>query len=362
MPARQLHSSFDPGTQPVPMYQPTKPKVAVIGGGMAGLSCARALHEAGLAVTVFDKGRGAGGRMSTRRSGRSHFDHGAQYFTVRDQRFDARVQMWREAGVVAPWQGRLTSLPKVFFSRTPSMIHRFVGVPGMSAVLRHFAEDLDMRFSTRVTGLSYEQDHWWIDTADGPVDDFFVATVVAVPAPQAVPLLAATPHLQTQVAEVEMDPTWAVMAAFEQRLDVAYDGAFVDTSPLSWVARNNSKPGRPETDAWVLHATAEWSREHVNASPDQVTTQLLDAFGRAADLTLPNLKSVQAHRWLYARTSQPLNKPCLFEASMSLGVCGDWCPGARVEGAFLSGLAVADHLIDHLPMPNEEQPSALADS
>lgn len=41
--------------------------VAIIGAGMAGLSCARALVQAGVAVELFDKGRGPGGRMSTRR-------------------------------------------------------------------------------------------------------------------------------------------------------------------------------------------------------------------------------------------------------------------------------------------------------
>ena len=43
------------------------PHMAVIGGGIAGLSCATVLQQAGLKVSVFDKSRGAAGRMSTRR-------------------------------------------------------------------------------------------------------------------------------------------------------------------------------------------------------------------------------------------------------------------------------------------------------
>ena len=58
---------------------------AIIGAGMAGIACADALQAAGHAVAVFDKGRGPGGRMSTRRMetplGTVAFDHGAQYFT-----------------------------------------------------------------------------------------------------------------------------------------------------------------------------------------------------------------------------------------------------------------------------------------
>lgn len=352
-----MHSGIvDPSTGPVPIYNPRRPKVAVIGGGMAGLACARSLHEAGIDVVVFDKGRGAGGRMSTRRAGDAHFDHGAQYFTVRDARFDARVQQWLEAGIVDFWRGRLASLPEVFFARTPSMIDRYVGVPGMSAILRHMANGLDVRYGTRVTRLSHEQDHWWLETEDGPVDEFFVAAVLAVPAPQAVPLLEAMPAWQRRVEAVQMAPTWAAMVAFETHLDLPFDGAFVDGSPLSWVARNNSKPGRPELDCWVLHATAEWSEQHLDDDPGQANQALLEAFAKAAGRPLPEIHSSQIHRWRFARTMTPLNEPCLFDGAKKFGVCGDWCPGARIEGAYLSGLSVAEGMLDHLEQGAEARP------
>jgi len=72
---------------------------------MAGLSCAQKLHEQGHSSVLFDKGRGPGGRMSTRRMstplGKASFDYGAQYFTVRNPAFIARVALWAEAGQVA---------------------------------------------------------------------------------------------------------------------------------------------------------------------------------------------------------------------------------------------------------------------
>ena len=40
---------------------------AIIGAGIAGLACAQKLKQAGRSVKLFDKGRGPGGRMSTRR-------------------------------------------------------------------------------------------------------------------------------------------------------------------------------------------------------------------------------------------------------------------------------------------------------
>ncbi|MBC7927970.1 MAG: NAD(P)-binding protein, partial [Bryobacteraceae bacterium] len=75
----------------------------IVGAGMAGLTAAGALRARGWAVVLLDKGRGAGGRMATRRIGESGLDHGAQFFTVLDARFRDAVNRWERANWVAPW-------------------------------------------------------------------------------------------------------------------------------------------------------------------------------------------------------------------------------------------------------------------
>ena len=59
----------------------------VVGAGISGLLAADELQREGWTVAVLDKSRGVGGRMTTRRVGEGTFDHGAQFFTVRDNRF-----------------------------------------------------------------------------------------------------------------------------------------------------------------------------------------------------------------------------------------------------------------------------------
>ena len=103
--------------------------VAVIGAGLAGLSCATALRAAGLDVQVFDKSRGPAGRMSTRRGEGWSCDHGAQYFTARDPRFQAEVAAWEAAGVAAPWAPRLAVLGGTGGHRPDAGLRRWVGVP-----------------------------------------------------------------------------------------------------------------------------------------------------------------------------------------------------------------------------------------
>jgi renalase len=150
-----------------------------------------------------------------------------------------------------------------------------------------------------------------------------------------------------------MDPCWAVLVAFADRLDVPWDGAFVHDSPLSWVARNSSKPGRPRgPDCWVLHASPEWSAVHLEESPEAVGPQLLMAFESAVGCVLPKAAHQTAHRWRYCAGADPAGRGVLFDAESGLAVCGDWLSDGRVEGAFLSGTSAARCVLDEVGIPN----------
>ena len=88
-----------------PTARATRPAglhVAVVGAGMAGVVCARTLVQAGHRVTLLEKSRGLGGRMSTRHTEFGGFDHGSQYFTVRDARFETALRS-NATSVVRPW-------------------------------------------------------------------------------------------------------------------------------------------------------------------------------------------------------------------------------------------------------------------
>ncbi|MEN1680862.1 MAG: FAD-dependent oxidoreductase [Planctomycetota bacterium] len=321
----------------------TANSTAIIGAGVAGLTCAQHLAGAGYAVTVFEKSRGVSGRLSTRRvEGGLAFDHGAQYFTARDPRFINRVTQWRKAGVAAEWTGRIATLNQGVSTVKQDNKTRLVGTPDMPAVCRHMAGELDVKLKTRVTSLKREASRWQVHCDGGGAEDFD-RVLLAIPAPQASELLGEAPGLRDQVLPVTMQSCWAVMAAFEQPVDVPLDGAFVEASPLSWIARNSSKPGRPSsTDAWVLHGSHEWSEANLEIEPQEAKQRLLDAFWQSTGAAPRTPAYATAHRWRYAIPPAPLGERALYDPALGIGVAGDWCGGPRVEGAFLSGLALAE--------------------
>ncbi len=327
-------------------------KVAVVGAGLSGLTCARVVSDHGHRVRVFDKARGPGGRMSTRRACEHHFDHGAQYFTVRDPRFARWVDGWRRDGLVAVWTGEIAVVEGGATLIKDVDTERWVAVPGMNSICRHLAAGLEMSYETRVSGMHRMDGRWHLEAEGGPEIGEFDALVVSAPAPQTAALLeSAAPELAARAAEVEMAPCWAAMVTFPRRLDTAFDGAFLHRSALSWAARNASKPGRPDGESWILHGSPDWSREHMELERDQAAACLLEAFGDAVGGLPVDPAHLDAHRWRFALPVEALPEACLFDLELSLAACGDWCGGPRVEGAFLSGLAAADQILSLRPAP-----------
>ncbi len=322
----------------------SSPAVAIVGAGIAGLTCATTLLSQNIHVQVFDTGRTPGGRVSTRSVEAYQFDDGAQYFTVRTARFQSSVDAWLGEGVVAKWDANVCVLTKGVIEAAETEKTRYVGIPGMSSLAQYLARSCPVRSKTRVTQLHRETSHWRLVSGQGEDLGLFSQVVLAIPAPQACSLLQEAPHLGEQIAAVRLASCWAVLLAFEQPLALPFDAAFIHDSPLSWIAKDGSKPYRSGPECWVLHGAPDWSDVHLECEPEEVIGPLAEAFRVATGCQTWEPVFVQAHRWRYALPTVTLQKSSLYDPELGIGICGDWCAGPRVEGAYLSGVDLAQRI------------------
>ena len=145
-------------------------------------------------------------------------------------------------------------------------------------------------------------------------------------------------------ARAAMAPCWAVMLVPESPLGLPFDGAFIHGQAVGWAARQDSKPGRAPIEAWVLHATAQWTKAHWEMPSSGVIDALCEAFAASAGISPIKVSRSTAHRWRYALPTLPTDSRCLVDSALKIGACGDWCGGPRLEGAYLSGIELARRL------------------
>jgi predicted NAD/FAD-dependent oxidoreductase len=322
-------------------------RVAVVGAGMAGLACAGSLARHGAQVSIFDKGRGPGGRVATRLTEHGSFDHGAQYFTVHTHAFESHVQRWRAAGAIAAWTGPLVAFSHRRLIESPLAAERLVGVGGMNALGRHLAQGLEIACDTQVARLERRGGLWMLyDARNRPLAvRGFDAVVVTAPSPQAAELLRDLTPLAAIAAAVRWEPCWTALLALSRSTGAGFEAAYVGDDPiLGWISRDDRKAERARVsgvaERWVLHANARWSRKYFDLAPEAAAHWLGRAF--SARLGRPvTVRSLVGHRWRYAMPVRPLGEPYLWDRVARVGLAGDWCDDPRIEGAFLSGLALA---------------------
>ena len=317
-------------------------RVAIIGAGIAGLSCARELQSHGLSADVYEKSRGPSGRMSTRRTPDWSADHGAQYFTARDPHFIQEVENWIKTGSAAIWKPKLKVYEAGVWRNSNSDEIRYVGTPNMNSPGKHLAEELSIQYEATISQMQRKSGKWHLQCNEiGDIPTLYDFVVLAIPAPQASVLIKDLDDRASRItATGQMKACWTMMAHLPHQLTTDFDAAFINQEIISWICQNRSKPMR-QSNLWTIHGNPSWSQENVEISKEDAQDQMLKCL-TSLGFNCEDAE-ISMHRWRYASggLQNPMN--FLLLPDIGLGLCGDWLNGGRVEGAWLSGheLAVA---------------------
>lgn len=321
-------------------------RVAIIGAGLAGAAAARALRAAGADPVLFDKGRGPGGRLSTKRvetpAGEMRFDHGCQFVTAVAPSFVAFLQSARSMGAAAEWTGRLVSIDRYGNTEPLDSKTRWTGMPGMNALVRAALDDLPVVFGRRAVRLSGGPGAHFVLFEDGGREGPFDRVALTLPPEQLIEFLARSDGdysaLIGEAREAVLTPCWTVMTLVDPQFDPGFDGASVFGGGVRWIAREAARPGRPPSGAWVLQASPDWSAGLLEETAETIIRMLMEeAFVRFG---LPQPVWSAAHRWRYALVKTAAGAPAALDPTATVGVGGDWRLGQRAEHAWLSGEAL----------------------
>jgi renalase len=321
-------------------------KIAIIGAGLSGLAFAHLLQDYD-DITLFEKARGVGGRMSTRRAEPYFFDHGTQYFTARTKRFQDFIQILMGNGIIERWNARYVKFrgnqiieKRNWLDEEP----RYVGVPGMSHIAKFLAQGLNIHCNKRITSLN-RQGTWQLIDEEGQQSQGFDWVICTAPSPQAVDLLPDSFKYYADIQVIKMRACFSLMLGFEQNITLDFEAAHVTDSDLSWIAVNSHKPQRLDLFTLMVHSSEDYAAAHIDDDRDQVIKHLINETSHiiGQDVSRANYKNI--HGWRYANNADKKQKSSVFiDQDLKLAACGDWCLGGRVEGAFTSAYNLTKYI------------------
>ena len=252
-----------------------KPSIAIIGAGLAGLTLAREL-SAVANITLYEKARGLGGRMSTRRNDTHQWDHGAQFFTARSKAFKALLAPLISSGTVVEWQPNITTLStdQAPFKR-PWFEPHYVATPGMNSLLKALGQDLNIHLSTRVEQIVAHDNRWQLFDDQAQLLGEFDWVVSSAPLPQTQELLPEK-LLGDDLSRYQMLPCYSLLLTVADADLPHWDASKVNNAPLNWISFNHRLPGRNlDAGTVVAHTSAEWATAHLEDDQETVKQQLL---------------------------------------------------------------------------------------
>lgn len=319
----------------------------ILGAGLAGIAAAADLSRAGAMVTILDKGRTVGGRAATRRLNGQPIDHGAQFCTARTERFQNLLEQGRRDGWASIW---CHGYP---LWREGQVLPRDDGHPrwtfpdGIRTLPEKIGHGLEVRTETTVQSVRRDAQGHWVATDTQGQTVTGRCFVLNLPPTQLLTIAGDVlpVWLRDRVAQCRLAPCWAVAGLLENEFAGDWPAIELEDHPsLAWVARDHTRRRSGAAPAAVLHARGDWSETHLDDSPDTVRATLTEAARELFGIQFT--ENTRVHRWRYAKPDTALGEPFLLDKTYSVGVCGDWCTGGRVEGALVSGWEIAAALTE----------------
>jgi renalase len=330
-------------------------EVAVIGAGIAGLTCARQLQAAGKTVVLVDKSRGLGGRLATRRLAGTHADHGVCYLQAKGDRFQGWIDELVSVGILRVWTNGIHRLSADGILQPPTTSAAYYAAPlGATSIAKYLGRDLEIIGDKLITAISPIHNGWRLSTKDPEFSITAAQVIIATPPAQALNIVRDSVYFNCiqQLASVQFTrsiTTIAVYPASDQTAAIPWQGIHCIEHPsLAWIGLDSSKQINPTQPVLVIQSSAAFAEQYFDAPDLSIIGQkLLDEIVPfIPTLTAPEL--IQVHRWGYAFAQNPIvDKFITAQTIAPLYFCGDWCGGNRVESAYISGMALADKMLNN---------------
>lgn len=318
--------------------------VAIIGAGLAAIAAGRELQRQGLQVALFDKSRGVGGRLATRRINHIPFDHGLPSWQPSGEWTTRLTGDLLAADILQPWRKATSSSndPQIWQSLTPITV--YAAPEGMTAIAKYLAQPLTINRGFRLEQLRPQDDHWQLSFDQQPTLTA-KAVILAIPAPQAIALLPAG-HTAPALTPITYEPTFSLMLTYEQPFpwQFPWQELQLTTHPILKTISLDGQKRSPQAPTLVVQTNGSFSREYLDTEHiDPISTMVITEITNTLDLDLP--QTSQIHRWRYGIPDITLGQTHLnINTNPTLIACGDWCLGNGSEGAIASGVA-ASHAI-----------------
>ena len=312
----------------------TKMRAGIVGAGIAGASCAGALTAAGWEVDIFEKARGAGGRLSSRRMEEGWASLGSPFISAKRDPFRSQLRDWVRMGWLEAVRGNIMKGRATVSWTQAQLQNHYRPLIEPSQLVRNLMGTARLHTESRVARLAPRT----ILLEGGEVHGDYDCVICSVPTPQAIPLLDSLPRLQARLQQdTRYRPVWSFIMRWEG--GPTADVIQFDDELLNVAVRQADGEG-----VWAVHSTHAFAETYLDASKEEASTRGASALMGLLALPWP-VEVEAAHLWKMALPTGQQDGFWLGDRENRVALIGDGIAGAGVERAWESGTRLAQALV-----------------
>ena len=324
--------------------------VAVIGAGITGITLANLLQKK-FNLTIFEKSRGVGGRMATRRAEPYQFNHGAQYFKIENKEFKDFLQPLILNRIIKPLEvNQIEILNKEVIKRTKIYNKQyFTAESKMNSVVKYLINNnFSIKLLCKIEKIIKENNKWFVidsgQVSFGPYDWL----IITIPPNQAKEILYNNFKFLDIIKKIKMRSCYSLMLGFDKFEELDYDTALFLDEDIQWFSIRKVILENKEYYNLLINSSYNFAEQNINGSEDKISDHLIKQVSDILKCNLYNYEHKALHFWKYAMSEKNNNLGSLIDEDLKVIVCGDWCMNGKVEGGFLSAKNAANKLLKHI--------------
>ncbi len=325
-----------------------KKNIAIIGSGLSGITIALELKEK-FNIDIFEKSRGVGGRMSTRKESPFTFDHGAQFFKINTTDFMNFVSELLSKKIILPWKFKLAHFEGIKLIKNEVIQNEdkfFVGVPNMDSILKYLSKKIDIIVNTKIEKIEKRKDGWFLYDQNNKSYGKYNWVILTLPAEQSKELITKKISFYSLIERIKMKCCFSLMVGIDEPLNLDYDAALIKHTDIAWLAVNNSKPCRPKKYSLLINSSYDYAAKNFSSAKDKVIKHLLNITSKLVNRKISDSAHIKLHQWKYVEAEKHPAENYFVDFKNKIGVCGDWFINSRVEGAYISANKLSKKIIN----------------
>ncbi len=300
-----------------------KKRLLIVGAGLTGSLTAALLQNTLLpvAVSVWEKSRGAGGRMTSHRHPSHpdlHVDMGAQYISKTEPKLDVdqEFEQLRESvyqdllsvGVLVPFSGQIIGEREDFVK---SVTEKYVSAKGLNGIVKHFLSQsrASVSFQHQLTEVNIEPTEGVSCTTSSQGQQTFDCLILTIPVPQLLSLKGnlmniVNTEVHSNFSSVKYSSRYALGLFYKEHVATAWSAKYFDDPIIRFACWDTAKRSCSDTSSLLLHTSVPFGIKHLEDDKEEMKTAIMR---RASELIEGLPEPIHSHliRWRYSQVHQP---------------------------------------------------------